>query len=244
MFRSNNPVLSKYTRTVDFVNDEATYSGVSTKVALLILVTVLSAVSVIANVLPNSLFNIALAMSGLGGFLCVFLGTIFPTVAKFTSWIYAFCEGVLIGILCMIGETIVPGISVMAVSITAAIFLSMLILYSSKIVVVTSRFSRIFMTIFFSMFIGTLVLSLVNLLTNGSLNGFFNNYSVVLGISVIYTVLASVMLLMDFERIRQAVDGRVDKKYEWVLALGLMVTLIWLFVEIFRLIIILSQRDN
>ena len=244
MFRSNNPVISKFENTVDFVNVEATYQGVSTKVALLVLVAVLAATSVYFGFLPNSLFNFALVMSGFGGTLCVLLGMIFPTVAKFTSWIYSFCEGVLIGVLCYLGEQYVPGISIMAISITATIFISMLILYSSKIVIVTSKFKRIFMTVFFSMFISSLILTLVHYFSNGALTGFVDSYGFTLVVSVLYTALASVMLFMDFERIRFAVNNRIDKKYEWVLALGLMITLIWLFVEVFKLILIVAQRDN
>ena len=150
----------------------------------------------------------------------------------------------LIGVLCYLGEQYVPGISIMAISITATIFISMLILYSSKIVIVTSKFKRIFMTVFFSMFISSLILTLVHYFSNGALTGFVDSYGFTLVVSVLYTALASVMLFMDFERIRFAVNNRIDKKYEWVLALGLMITLIWLFVEVFKLILIVEQRDN
>ena len=244
MFRTNNPVISKVRDTVDFVTEEATYKGVATKVSLLVLVTVLAALSVYTGILPPALLYGALIFSGFGTFLCVLLGSIFPGAAKITSWIYAFCEGVLIGILCMLGEQFVPGISIMTIAITACVFFSLLILHSSRIVVVTNGFQRFIITAFFSMFFATLILSLVNLFTKGSLNGLFESYSLTLIVSAVYILLATGMLLIDFERIKQAVYSRVDKKYEWTLALGLMVTLIWLFVEIFRFVLIIASRDN
>lgn len=244
MFRTNNPIISKVGSTVDFVSEEASFKGVMSKVGMLVLVTILSAIGAVSGLLPDSLVMTGLILSGLGTFLCILIGSIFPTAAKVTSWIYAFAEGVLIGFVCLIAEEYVPGISIMAVSVTACIFFSLLIMYSTKIINVTSKFQKIVYTVFFSMFFGSIILMLVNLFTNGSVAGFLNNYSVALVISLIYVVLASAMLLIDFERIQTAVNYRVDKKYEWTLALGLMVTLVWLFMEILRLILIIASRNR
>lgn len=239
MFRTNNPVISKVTNSVDFVNEEASYKGITLKVTMLVIIAMVAAIFAASNIIPANLGYAMIVIGGIGSFIFVLVGTISARASKVCSWLYSFFEGFLIGSICAIVEPMVPGISVMALAITASIFACMLIIYNTKIIRVTSRFQKVFMTVFFSMFIGSLILMIFGMFSNIQLS-----YGMVIGISVVYCILASFMLLMDFERIKTVVENRMDKKYEWMMALGLMVTLVWLFIEVLRLILLVVSRDN
>jgi uncharacterized YccA/Bax inhibitor family protein len=67
----------------------------------------------------------------------------------------------------------------------------------------------------------------------------FGYYMVIIGISV---VLASLFLVIDFDNIQMMIDAGSDARTEWMFALSLLVTIVWLYVELLRLLLILSQR--
>jgi uncharacterized YccA/Bax inhibitor family protein len=73
---------------------------------------------------------------------------------------------------------------------------------------------------------------------------FGNSYGLAIGISVFLIIYGALMLTLDFDRAEAIVSSGADKKYEWMVALGLMVTIVWLYIEILRLIMIVaSKRD-
>jgi uncharacterized YccA/Bax inhibitor family protein len=65
-----------------------------------------------------------------------------------------------------------------------------------------------------------------------------------IGITVFLIIYGALMLTLDFDRAETVVSSGADKRYEWMIAMGLMVTIIWLYIEIIRLILILSSRRN
>ena len=71
-----------------------------------------------------------------------------------------------------------------------------------------------------------------------------NNTGLVILISVIVLIYGALMLAMDFERVKSIVANGFDKRYEWMAALGLMVTLIWIYIEALRLLAIIASRRD
>ncbi len=149
---------------------------------------------------------------------------------------YAVLEGVFVGAFSQVMEQRYPGIVITAVVATMCTFAGMLAGYRFGIIKVTSRSRRIFnMAI-----MGYLLFSLVNVVallfgwTSGW--GFGGNGIIGIGISLLGVGLAAYSLALDFDNIQKAVQAQLPEKYSWLLAHGLIVSLIWLYLEILRLL--------
>ena len=149
---------------------------------------------------------------------------------------YAVVEGLFVGAISMVLEQLYPGIVATAVLATLCTFAGMFVGYRTGLVKVTSRTRRIFA--FAAM--GYFLFSLVNVFTQavGWTQGWGIGDSSGLGviISVIGVGLASYSLAVDFDSIDQGVRAGLPQKYSWLFAHGLIVSLVWLYIEILRLL--------
>ena len=179
----------------------------------------------------------ALAWAGMiVGIGLTFLLMFKPHLARFIAPIYAIAEGFFIGALSRMYETFYDGIVVQAVLATASVFMVMLVLYRTRIIKVTDKFRRV--VIFAT--IGVMVLYLVSFVISlfGTTLPFLNGDNMALSIafSVFVCGLAAMNLALDFDFIERATQSGMPKSYEWVAALGLVVTLVWLYLELLRLL--------
>jgi uncharacterized YccA/Bax inhibitor family protein len=155
---------------------------------------------------------------------------------------YAALEGVLVGAISEVFNQRWPGIVTTAVIATLCTFAGMLLGYKTGLIKVTDKSRRIFgMAI-----MGYLLFSLVNVAASfmgvGAGWGFGGKNSMVgIGISVLGVGLASYSLAIDFDSVDRAVKAQLPEKYSWLLAHGLIVTLVWLYLEILRLLARLRQ---
>jgi len=164
-----------------------------------------------------------------------------PHLAKFIAPIYAIAEGFFVGSISKAYETFYDGIVVQAAGATIAVFAVMLVLYRTRIIKVTERFRRtvIAATIGVMVFYGV---SFLISLFGGSVS-FLNSTSLLsIGFSVLVAGLAAFNLALDFDFIERGVEQRLDKDFEWYAAFGLLVTIIWLYLEILRLLAKLRER--
>lgn len=149
---------------------------------------------------------------------------------------YAVLEGLFVGAISMVLEQVYPGIVATAVLATVCTFAGMFVGYRTDLVKVTSRTRRIFA--FAAM--GYFLFSLVNVFTQavGWTQGWGIGDSSGLGvvISVIGVGLASYSLAVDFDSIDQGVRAGLPQRYSWLFAHGLIVSLVWLYIEILRLL--------
>ena len=184
----------------------------------------------------------AIAMVGIFvGFGAVILSSFKPKLAKFLGPVYPIAYGFAVGAISKGYETFYNGIVIQAVLATASVFLVMLVLYRTRIIKVTDKFRRavIFATLgVMVLYLGSFVFSLFG----GSLP-FLNGDNMVLSIlfSVFVCGLAAMNLALDFDFIERATNSGMPKEYEWVAALGLVVTLVWLYLELLRLLSYLRQ---
>jgi uncharacterized YccA/Bax inhibitor family protein len=163
-----------------------------------------------------------------------------PALAKFLGPVYAIGYGFAVGAISKGYETFQDGIVVQAVGATISIFFVMLVLYRTRIIKVTDKFRR---TVIFST-LGIMVLYGVSFLMSlfGAEISFINSPSLIgIGFSVLVCGIASMNLALDFDRIEKGVQMGLPKAYEWVCALGLLVTLVWLYLEMLRLLSKLRQ---
>lgn len=175
----------------------------------------------------------------LGGLVIAMVVIFRKTVSPPLIMLYAVLEGVFLGAFSQVMEQRWPGIVTTAVVATMCTFAGMFLGYRFGIIKVTSRSRRIFGMVI----IGYLLYSVVNVIglmfgwTSGW--GFGGTGLIGIGISLLGVGLAAYSLAIDFDDIGNAVRAGMPEKVSWTLAFGLIVTLVWLYIEILRLLAIL-----
>ncbi len=175
-------------------------------------------------------------MVGFFGGLAAALVTIFKkTWAPITAPLYAVLEGLALGGISAIYEAQFPGLVIQAVALTFGTLAALLMAYTSRLIKVTQNFrlgitaatGGIFLVYMANMVLGFFGIQMPFLHDTGPLG---------IGISLFIVTIAALNLVLDFDFIERGSKGGLPKYMEWVAALGLMVTLVWLYLEILRLL--------
>jgi uncharacterized YccA/Bax inhibitor family protein len=164
-----------------------------------------------------------------------------PQWVKVTGPLYAIAEGVLVGAISRSYESLYDGIVFQAVLATFAVFAAMLFLYATRIIKVTAklRSTIIVATVGVLVFyLASIVLSLFNV----NIPLVWESGPLAIGISALIVVVAAFNLLLDFDLIENGIKNRAPGWMSWFAAFGLMVTLVWLYLEMLRLISLVSGR--
>ncbi|MGE0136753.1 MAG: Bax inhibitor-1/YccA family protein [Ilumatobacteraceae bacterium] len=186
----------------------------------------------------------ALALLGIVvGFACVLALMFRPMWARILAPIYALAEGFAIGVISKFYESTQDGIVLQAVGATLATVLVMLVLYRTQIIKVTDRFRRIVIGATAGVMLLYLVSLVVRLFAGPGSISFLSSPSLLgIGFSVFVCVLAAMNLALDFDFIERGSASRLPKGMEWYAAFGLLVTIVWLYLEILRLLSKLNRR--
>jgi uncharacterized YccA/Bax inhibitor family protein len=170
------------------------------------------------------------------GFIAVIVAMRKPNLAKILGPVYAVAYGFAVGAISKGYETWYDGIVVQAVLATASVFMVMLVLYRTRIIKVTDKFRR---TVIIATF-GVMALYLISFVISlfGTTLPFLDGSNMVMsiGFSLFVCGLAAANLALDFDFIERGIASGLPKNYEWVAGLGLVVTLVWLYLEILRLL--------
>lgn len=250
--QSGNPALNKNTfldvangAVFAHGNEAMTVNGTVNKTGfLLILVLVGAMYSWSRYAGPDSVAALMpLVLGGAIGGLVLALVTAFKkTWAPFTSPLYALAEGLFIGALSAIFEARYPGIVMRAVGLTFGTMAAMLIAYRSGLIKPTEKFKLGV----FAATGGIALLYLVQLVMGffGHSMGFINgNSGIAIGFSVVVVIIAALNLVLDFDFIETGARAGAPKYMEWYGAFALIVTLVWLYLEILRLMSKLQSRN-
>ncbi len=147
---------------------------------------------------------------------------------------YSVCMGVALGAISGIFNQRFPGIASQAIIGTAGVFVGMLVIYKTGAVKVTPKFQKWMM----GAMIGVVVLMLANFVGNlfGADMGLRSGGPVAIIFSLVVIGVAAFSLLLDFDSADQAIRAGAPAKLAWFIAFGLMTTLVWLYIEILRLL--------
>lgn len=251
--RSSNPVLSKAAfdprSYATSYTEVMTLSGTINKsIALLLLVIVgamytwkmfFGAMDVETGA---ALVSKWMLIGGIGGFIFSLVTIFKKSWAYITAPIYAVLEGLFLGAISAFFEARYPGLVLQAVALTFGTLFVMLIGYRSGIIKVTQKFRAgiiaatgavalvYFISIIFSLFGAS------NLIIN-------SNGPLGIGISLVIVAIAAFNLVLDFDFIAKGSQAGLPKYMEWYAAFGLMLTLVWLYIEILRLLSKFASRD-
>lgn len=178
---------------------------------------------------------------GIGGFIIAIITVFSPRYSNITAPIYAVFEGLFLGGLSAFFEAQYPGLVVRAVALTFGVFLVMLFLFRSGKIRATGKFRMGILAatggialIYFVSFIASFF--------GANFNFLYGNGMMGIGFSLVVVAIAALNLILDFDFIQRGADARAPKIMEWYGAFGLMVTLVWLYIEILRLLSKLASR--
>lgn len=243
MFKSNNPVFNSIKQDTYYTDNQATYGGITTKTIILLLVAVLSGIA--ALMMPASLLYPLLIVSAISSIICVFVALRKPKYSAIASLIYALGEGLSLGLLTAIFEGMYSGIATAAVITTLVIFAVTLGLYKIKVLRASKALNKFILISLISLILLNIVVGISSIFTSSLVEMFYGTGNIALIFSIVLIILGSLMLVQDFERSKIMVEMGVDRNYEWSLSLGLMVSIVWIYVEALRLLaIIFSRSDN
>ena len=246
MMRTANPALNDntFTRHIDLTGeDRMTLMGTVHKTGALLLLLLISASMTWSMVLSPGADGLVvsgpvglLTIGGAIGGLIFAMATIFkPRWAPVTAPIYAVLQGLFIGGISAFMERIYPGIVPQAAGLTFGILFALLAAYKSGLIRATENFKLgvvaatggIFVIYIASFILGFFGISIPFLHDSGPIG---------IGISVFICIVAALNLVLDFDFIENGAEHGAPKYMEWVGAFGLMVTLVWLYIEILHLL--------
>tara|TARA_B100000470_G_C19721410_1_gene360187 strand:+ start:10 stop:777 length:768 start_codon:yes stop_codon:yes gene_type:complete len=239
-FRSGNPALSSKTfENIERTSDNVmTVDGTVNKVAIsLILLLVSGYFTYTRELLP-------LAFVGAIGGLIVAIVTIFKKQwSPITVPIYSLLQGLFLGGISYIFNQLYDGIVLQAVLLTGSILFSLLFAYKSGLIKATENFKLGVTAATGGIFIVYMISFVMSFFGSGLPILDINNSSLMsIGFSLFVVVIASLNLVLDFDFIEQGAEMGAPKYMEWYGAFGLLVTLIWLYIEILRLLAKLRGR--
>lgn len=240
MFRSGNPTLSENIfqqsgRAVP-AGEQMTISGTANKIGILFLILLIGASISWYN--PSQLF---IWGGAIGGFIVAMVTVFKKEWSPVTAPLYAGLEGLFLGAISMVYASAYEGIVFNAVALTLGIFAAMFITYRSGLIEVTHKFRMgiiaatggIALVYFASIILSFFGINL-SLVSGAGWMG--------IGFSLLVVVIAALNLVLDFDLIDKGAEAGAPKYFEWYTAFGLIVTLVWLYIEILRLLGKLQRR--
>lgn len=249
--RSGNPALKANTFTaVDRSQPPMTLSGTVNKTAMLLALTLITAV-ITWGMAWESIQQAGAAGTGgatspwlmplmiggaIVGFILALICVFKKTTAPFIAPLYALAEGLFLGGVSAFFEIRFPGIVLQAVGLTFGTLFALLMAYRSGLIKVTENFRL-------GVVAATGAIALLYLVNIGMRMFGFEGMGFIhesgplgIGFSLVVVVIASLNLVLDFDFIENGVEMGAPKYMEWYAAFGLMVTLIWLYLEMLRLL--------
>jgi uncharacterized YccA/Bax inhibitor family protein len=242
MFRSGNPALRDDTFRAAgraFGQEAMTLQGTVNKTGFA-LVILLAAAAFVWN-LDARVASVFILLGLVGGLVTALITIFKKTAAPYTVPLYAAFEGLLLGGISATYEQRYPGIVINAVALTFGTLAALLLAYRAGLVRATENFKL-------GVFAATGGIALVYLVS--MVMGFFGRSipyihesgTIGIGFSLFVVVIAALNLVLDFDFIERGAEMGAPRYMEWVGAFGLLVTLIWLYLELLRLLAKLQDR--
>jgi uncharacterized YccA/Bax inhibitor family protein len=245
--RTGNPALSDSTFAGHLVRTEEamTAQGTANKALLLLLCVLVTASWVWSKyyqALNPQVVTPWVAVGAIGGFIVALVTVFKKKLAPITAPLYALLEGLVIGGVSALFEAQFPGIVIQAAALTLGTCLAMLLAYKTRLIQATENFKMgvVAATGGIALFyIITLVLGFFGI----QMPLMYGSSWASIGFSVVVVIIAALNLVLDFDFIEQGAAQKAPKYMEWYGAFGLMVTLIWLYLEMLRLLAKLRSRE-
>lgn len=225
--------------------DQATYKGITIKTCILLLISIIIAAFVafaLPSILENNVmtFYVTLVISSIVGFIAVIVGRVSETKAKYASVIYSICEGLFLGTISAIAEAYIPGAVVTAVFSTVVLFAVMLTLFATGIIKTGSKLR----SVCFGLTLGAIGIVLLMSIFSVFIQDYTQYLNIMIGVEVFLLIYGVITLSMNFSEANAVVSMGASKNAEWSVALGLMVSIVYIYIEVIRLIILIAAKNE
>lgn len=219
-----------------------TVGGALTKTTLLLVLTIGAALYTWSRIaaFPGQL-GFLVGVGAIGGLVLAMVTIFVPRLAPITSPFYAVFEGVALGAISAAANAAYPGVPQQAVLATFGVALVMLLLYRSGAVRATPRFRRVITIAALGIFAVYMINMIMGLFGMASM--FAGGGPGVIAFTAVAALVAAFFLILDFDLIEEGVANGAPKRMEWYAGFSLLVTLIWLYLELLRLLSLLRGDD-
>lgn len=246
--RSSNPTLrssifDQVARSGYDASDTMTMQGTGIKVGILVGLASISAGLVWFRMNDNPAGVMPFIFGGaIVGFILALITMFKPTAAPWSAPAYAIAEGLFLGGISRIFDARFPGLPFQAICLTFGVLFMMALAYQTETIRATDRFRRGMMAAMGAICLVYLV-SFVMSLFGAQMPVIHSSGTFGIGFSVVVVVIAALALILDFDLIEKLSNHGAPKSMEWYGAFALMTTLVWLYLEILRLLAKLQSRD-
>jgi uncharacterized YccA/Bax inhibitor family protein len=244
LFQSNNPVFKEdmfRKAPVGTIEGRMTIAGTIGKMGFLLALVLCAAVYSWGVLDRNQNIMPFLYGGAFGGFILAMVIIFKKEWSPFLAPAYALAEGLFLGTISVLYSQVYEGIILQAVGLTIATFIAMLVLYSTRIIRATEKFKAVVFTATAGIAIFYLIAMVLHMF-NIEMPYLHDSSTIGVIISLVIVVVAALNLIMDFDLIETGSAMGAPKYFEWYASFGLLVTLIWLYLEILRLISKLNRR--
>mgnify|MGYP000598525153 CR=1 FL=1 len=241
--KSSNPTLSALNKVSHASgSNHMTESGTFNKVIILTLIVVLFGYFGWNTANPALIFPLLITTLIVG--LAIVIALAFkPLWAPVLAPIYAVVEGYFLGVISVFFNLLYPGIVMQAIMLTLLVAFIMNYLYRARIIKVTEKFRSVIMIATFSIFGIYMISILVDIFAGSSIPLIHEGGLIGIGFSLVVVTIASLNLLLDYDFIEKSSKNNLPKAMEWYGAFALIVTLVWLYLEILKLLAKLRSND-
>ncbi len=228
---------------IDESGEKASYFGISIKVFICLALTIAAGFGVWR--LPLEIFFGVILTSGIVAFISAMIGCRNVKAAGVCAVIYSIAEGALLGAITGLAEAYYPGIGIAAVGATVVVFAVSLVFFATGMVRASQKLIKFVSISLVSILALSVIALLFSIFGNFSFqNLFFGNGTIATILAVFIVIVAAFMLIIDFDDASNVVESGSPKKYEWTCVLGLVISVLYLYYHILRLLIILTSRRD
>lgn len=243
--QSNNPILSRVEIQHDY-SQPMTIQGTIQKATLLTVVSAVVGVSFFFYVFMTA--NLSLAYTGamvgaIGGLILALIATFKPNTARTLAIPYALFEGAFLGGISVVFQLKYPGVPLQALLATFVTTLVMFGLYKYRIVRATEKFKSVVMSASIAIAIVFVVQFVMRMAFGSSIPFLFETSPLGIGFAAFVAVIASLNLILDFDLIENGAAQGAPKAMEWLSAIALLATLVWMYYSFLRLLGMLNSDD-
>ncbi len=253
IFKSGNPTLTEkmFNKSLEMdatLQGTMTVRGAINKFGFMMLMLIAGAAYNwhLFEEMKQDTMNVLMMVGIFGGLITAIAISFKPNWAPFLAPLYALLEGLFIGGISVIMNAAFaksyPGLVMQAVGLTFGVAISMFILYNFRIIKATERFKSVIFTATLGIGIFYL-LTMVLRMFGVNVSFMYDSSMLSIGISLFVVAIAALNLILDFDMIERGAEQGAPKFMEWYGAFGLMVTIVWLYIEMLKLLSKLGSRD-
>ena len=243
IFKSSNPVMQDKTYRDTILEgistgEEMSMKGTMNKFGVMVMLMIGSTLFAWSQFYKGSDPKPLMMIGVFGGLALALVMAFKMKWASFLAPAYAILEGLFVGSISAIYDYAYPGLPMQAVALTLLVTLIMFLIYRYRIIKVTSKLRTVIVVATSAVAIFYLIQWLTYAIGGSAIAYNFTNSAtpISIGFSILMVILASFNLLLNFDTVEKGVEMRAPKYMEWYSAFGLMVTVVWLYLEILRLL--------